>query len=140
MHEKKVFHIISSVFCSGIRPVMNFNQSDTGASCRPHHSLLALSNKSTLIIARSVYIGWKSAGQGPLSLFFFLVKCVYVEPIPHRRCAGSAAHSASQNLLPWACRPPAAEPGSRRSEGIIRESVCVCLCVCALAYFSISFI
>lgn len=44
---------------------MNFHQSDTGASCQPHHLLHACSNKRALIIAQSVYIGRKSADQGP---------------------------------------------------------------------------
>lgn len=132
-----------SPFCKEIRSGMNFNQSETRASCHPHHPLLAFSNKSALIIARSVYIGWKSAGQGPLLLLFFLVKCAYVEPVPHRRCAGSATHSASQNLLPRACEASCSWAGEQEVRGH-NQGKCVCASLscfhCSHTYLSISFI
>lgn len=72
---------------------------------------------------------------GPLySSYSSCEVCANVQSVPHRRCVGSHSLSASQTLLPWAQRPPAAEPVSRRSEGIIRESVCVCKHVLLLVH------
>lgn len=79
----------------------------------------------------------KVLAGGPLSLFFYLWS-VYMWRLPRSRCAGSASHSASQSLLPWARRPPAAEAGSTRSEGIIRESVWDGECVHVLSLTHIS--
>lgn len=105
---------------------MNFNQFERRASCHPHHLLLAVSNKSTLIIAGIVYIGWKSAVQGPLfALFLSCEVCICGAHTTQTLCRIS--HSLVRTFSPGHARPPAAEPGSGRSEGIIRESVYVCV-------------
>ncbi len=70
----KLSHSFSNLFppCFSVEYDREQIRFETKASCHPHHSLLAFLNKSVLIIAQSVYSGWKSAGQGPLVLFYSL--------------------------------------------------------------------